>query len=318
MNDGVHKIGWSNGDVRAMRGSREFYLNNIAVTFGLLIQPHVLQNLREGTKRTFQNTGFSPRMLFCLPKPNLGYRNPRERKRISKSAVVEYNLGVKQLLSIPYLRDEHGNITPRQLYLDEEAYELSLQFAEEIELELRDGGRLQYLREFGGKLIAQSLRIAAIRQISSCIMIPGESTANLSALSGKSLPSHLRMISAESMASAIELCRKLISHTEAVMDLMGGDLSMTDAEAVCKWIRESVQQDEKGAYFFKQNDLNRSPRFNKSGIRRVLKALEVLQEHRMISPQCRLKKEKTKATLVYYVNPQLFADREKLNSTVAG
>ncbi len=65
--------------VRVDRGSREAYLNRPALTFGLAVQPQIIIELSQGSKRRFRGTGALARFLYCIPKSNIGQRDVTKR-----------------------------------------------------------------------------------------------------------------------------------------------------------------------------------------------------------------------------------------------
>lgn len=297
--------GHSGGALRVIRKDSDRSINNIAVTLGLAIQPQVLRDVKSANKKAFKGRGLLARMLFCIPKSNVGTRDVRNRKSIKSQTKNDFENGIKQLLVIPYNRNALGVVNPRRLVLDSAALEKWFQFSEYIEGEMNCGGRLDSLKEFGSKLPGQALRIAGLSHVADSVMRKrsGLSTQTLSALSS---PSHCteKEICVETMDSVIALCKKLIDHTTIAMELIETDDSDADAKAALEWIKSNCKQHTDNSWYFKRHELHTSSRFKKTNVDRVVKALSILISRNMISPECHIKFS-TRSTLIHYINPSL-------------
>ena len=111
------------------------------------------------------------------------------------------------------------------------------------------------------------------------------------------------------MASVVEFCKSLIPHAQATFNQIGVDPVMKDAKYCLDWIRGNAPRyDETGATSFKQNDMHGASRFKNGPVDRVLKALKILQERRVVSERCSLPTRKP--TYIYYVNPAVLRHGE--------
>ena len=53
--------------IRVDRGTREAWLDHPLSTFGLAVQPAVIEELRQGSKRQLRGKGCLARFLYCIP-----------------------------------------------------------------------------------------------------------------------------------------------------------------------------------------------------------------------------------------------------------
>jgi hypothetical protein len=69
----------------ADRASREAHLNNPLSTFGLAVQPTIIEELNRGNKRRFRGTGCLARFLYDVPESTVGKRDMTRRGNPSLS-----------------------------------------------------------------------------------------------------------------------------------------------------------------------------------------------------------------------------------------
>lgn len=111
-NPDVYLQGHAGGHLRVERNGRAVHLNRIALTVGLVVQPQVMADLKSGSKRSFRGKSLLTRFLYCLPKSNIGKRDVCKRQSISPSIRAAYISGIKKLLDIKSILDEHGKEIP--------------------------------------------------------------------------------------------------------------------------------------------------------------------------------------------------------------
>src|SRR5262249_19083318 len=118
--------------VRVDRGGRSAHLNHPLSTFGLAAQPIIIEELGQGSKRSFRGTGCLARFLYCVPASMVGKRDMRRREAISEEARLRYHEGVRTLLNIPPLIID-GAEQPRTLTLDQDALVSWMAFQQALE-----------------------------------------------------------------------------------------------------------------------------------------------------------------------------------------
>jgi hypothetical protein len=282
--------GHSAGTLRVTRQGRAVFLNNIAISLGLTVQPQVLSDLNHGSKQSFRGRGLLARFLFCLPKSNIGKREISKRLSIPLEVNRNYRASIMKLLDFDSERDVHGNIIPKSLCLEVEALNIWEAFSQWLELEQGEGGKFEHIQDWTGKLPGQVLRIAALCHVA------GQLDANISSL----------QIGKDTIASVLELAKNLVFHAQAALALMSNEQGLNDAEYILRWLTNHSECDEQGAYFFRRNELHKNSRFNKSKVDRLTKALSILTERHIVSPLCKLPTRKP--TLIHYVNPVILKD----------
>lgn len=122
-----------------------------ALTMCLTVQPDVLEEI--GGNSLFRGRGLLARYLYCYCKPMAGYRE-RQKKAIPEALSNKYRDHVSKLMNIP---EEE-----RILKLTPDAQALWDEFYNDVEQEMREGGALEYLKDWGSKLPGVVARIAGL------------------------------------------------------------------------------------------------------------------------------------------------------------
>ena len=180
------------------------------LTVGISPQPDVLQSLRD--QPGFRGRGLLARFLYGLPKSPLGYRK-LEPCAIPSEIERQYRAGVRRLL----------DYAPRdavQLRLCPSAYQEWKDFQRAVEVQFRDGGMLDGLKDWGSKLPGAALRLAGVFHLVEQIGHASISTE----------------VSHETVTRAIEFATSLISHARAVFALMERDPIIEHAQKLVSWI----------------------------------------------------------------------------------
>jgi hypothetical protein len=107
------------------------------------------------------------------------------------------------------------------LQLSAQAYGVWKDFQKAVQVQMRDGGPLCQIRDWGSKLAGAALRIASLLHVS----VKAEMLPNLSC-----------SVWSEQMISAVELCIGLISHVLVVFNMMSEDPVLTKSKRVLRWI----------------------------------------------------------------------------------
>lgn len=181
---------WSGSPARISRGSRDVALENPLLTFGLAIQPKVVEELSKGSSR-MRGVGALGRFLYVLPESNIGYRDVRASKPVDQGAKSVYEYNIRRLLDIK-------PDTPLVLTLTQEAREVYFDFAQFIEDRQGIGSEYEPIQDWTAKIAGQALRIAGLFHIADHWTAKTE-------------------ISAECMKRAVKVCHVLIRHAQKAL-----------------------------------------------------------------------------------------------------
>lgn len=200
--------------VRIDRGSRpSVVLNAPALTLILSPQPDVLQGL--ALKPGFRGRGLLARFLFVLPQSKIGYRNGNTRP-IPDAISSDHDAHIHALLR--FKRPETG---PYTIVLSDEAYEEWHEFAAQVEVSMREGGRFEQIQDWAGKLPGAAARIAGNLHVAELALgMPADSK-----------------LSIDTMRRALQFAAVLGAHAVAAFDLMGADEALKGARKVWSWIQ---------------------------------------------------------------------------------
>ncbi len=121
------------------------------LTMCLTIQPDVIREI--GNNNHFRGRGLLARFLYSHCKAQAGQRQ-RQVKSIPESLLNEYHRQIHSLLDIP--------LTTNILKLSPEGQALWDDFYNDVESEMRPGGDLEYLKDWGSKLPGAVARIAGL------------------------------------------------------------------------------------------------------------------------------------------------------------
>ena len=173
-----------------------------ALALALCLQTGVLESLRN--RESFRLEGVFGRILWCKPAPGLGTRLTGAavppRNEAAQRAFVRI---VRTLLGMKPRSYDDGTPQPHIIDLSPEALEAHHDFEAEVEPELADGARYGGIGDWAGKMVGQSVRIAALLELAS------RAGSRASLLDGP--------ISRRSMENAVAIVRALGSHALAVL-----------------------------------------------------------------------------------------------------
>ncbi len=217
---GVYLMGHAGDDLVIDRVSRQsIRVERPALTCAYTIQPAVIAGLAE--QPAFRGRGMLARYLYVDPASPIG------RRKVAMPPVPDaireaYRQAARTLeMDCRNIPDGFGCFTLR---LSPEAEADLRRWEQEIENELADGGELEAMRDWGGKLAGATLRLTAVLH---CVE---------HGLTGEVAP--------ETLAAAIEIARFLIPHAEAVLNLMGNaGGGSSDAQYVASWIERHGRQE---------------------------------------------------------------------------
>lgn len=207
---------WSGEAIRIDRRHADpILLDNPTLTLILSAQPDVLR--AAALTPSFRGRGLLGRLLFFIPQSRVGSRTI-ETTPIPEGVKNQYSATLLHLLRLPWNTDTQGENGPYLLTLENAAKTLWLDFAAAVECALADGASMAGMRDWGGKLPGQVLRLAGLCHVTLY-----------------ELPQH-HAITAETMRAAIQLGLLLIEHAKIAFGLMGVDDAIECARAVLKWI----------------------------------------------------------------------------------
>src|SRR3989339_368580 len=227
-NLGVYLKGHAGDDIRVNRANKDFVpriLHKPALTIGIAVQPDVLRGLT--LNKGFRGRGLLGRFLYSLPQSLLGHRkiNPDPIDEIIKAG---YERTITNALELEPLIDDYGNPYPHTLTLSQQALVILDDFAISIEKRLGTSGDLEPIRDWAGKLVGTTCRIAGI--------FHGLVYANGGCLENNE-------ISPEIMLGAIKIAQYLIPHAKAAFFEMGTNPAIDLAKKILSWLENDQIQE---------------------------------------------------------------------------
>ena len=209
--------------VRVDRGSRPpVILAHPTLSIGLSPQPDVLKGLM--SKPGFRGRGLLARFMYCVPRSRVGYRQLTQVP-LPATVVRHYESALKALADVPPDLLGERELS-RTLMFSADAYTLWKEYQRDVEKSMSEGGRLEHLKDWGGKLPGAAARIAGLfhcADFASDLM-------------------NQHSIQPETMARAIDLARFLTHHAIAVFDLMGADENMEAARDLWRSIAKARRE----------------------------------------------------------------------------
>ncbi|MBW6495852.1 MAG: DUF3987 domain-containing protein [Burkholderiaceae bacterium] len=270
---------YSGSSVRVDRGSRTAVIDRPALTFGLGMQPGLLQDMAPAAKRKFRSSGTFARFFFGLPATRIGKRDMGRRVTIPVDLEARYRGEVLRLLELEARTDvAAGEDDEHVLLLSDAARELWVKFAQKIENEQAEGGPLESMRDWCAKLPGGALRVAGLFHVAG---------------GGKASET----ISEETMKRAVGLCLRLIRHAQAVFDLIGADATTDDARLCWRWIERHGEAE------FLRSELHRAHHTRFDKIDRLIAALEALKTRNLIAGPYKGTGTGGRPPIYYAVNP---------------
>lgn len=143
------------------RTVESFTVKGARLTMGLQVQEATLRAFMNQSGGLARGTGFLARFLVSWPESTQGSRMftepPEDWPHLSA-----FNRRIAAILKQPVPIGEDGTLTPGVLSLTPEAKALWIQYHNEIELELADGGELYDVRDVASKTADNIARLAAL------------------------------------------------------------------------------------------------------------------------------------------------------------
>lgn len=178
---------------RVSRGAT--WIPNTSLTLALIIQPGVVEHLEKDNPE-FKSSGFLNRFLYALPAPMPP--GTFDTPAVPAAVSVDYDRRIEALMGSVWTAE---NITTMQLTAG--ARKVFADFYNDTEARKADGGDLDDLAEWAGKLCGQVIRLAA------CLALYDNHAAS--------------EITEEVMHRALSLAPYLVAHARAAFALMSRD-----------------------------------------------------------------------------------------------
>jgi replicative DNA helicase len=242
------------------------------LTMGLAIQPDVLDEI--GRNKHFRGRGLLARFLYSICKSKIGYRI-RQNKALPESTLQEYKNHIYSLMDVP------SNV---KIVLTPEAQKRWDEFYNDIERDLRPGGALEYLPDWGSKLPGAVARIAG--------------QLHMAALGQTGIE---KPVSVDFVTASCVLGGYFREHAMAAFHQMLEDPRIAAAKKILFYI-EKYKPDS-----FKGRDILRHAYFANRTMDEIEPGLKILLERGFLRerPSSYAGKGRPEAT-VYEVNPKLF------------
>ncbi|MEU7046769.1 DUF3987 domain-containing protein [Streptomyces varsoviensis] len=187
-----------------------------ALTIGVTPQPSVLQDLASAPGA--RDRGLLARFLYALPASNLGYRKIRTQPvpdAVNHTYDARLDAMVRTFTDLP---------DPVTVPLSAQADAVVERLQEQVEVQLRPDQPLSHVKDWAGKLVGATVRIAGLLHLADRIT------------TGWGEP-----ISAECVERAAVIAEFFTAHALAVFDLIAADPATEDALHILDWLRRPKQ-----------------------------------------------------------------------------
>lgn len=259
---------WSNHRI----GRSSQAMRNPSLTMALAVQPDVLDEL--GRNRQFKGRGLIARFLFSICRSQAGHRD-RRTNSLPGSLVGHYRDHIFELMNLV-----HGF----ELKLSPDAQAVWNEFYTDIEKEMRPGGVLEYVKNWGSKLPGAVARIAGLLHIAT------EGAAAID-----------KSICVNIVNGACVLGCYFKDHALAAFGQMREDSRMQSARKILSYIERHKPEQ------FKGRDVLRHAYFSSGSMQEIEPGLRILMERGYIREGAKGEysgKGRPEA-MIYEVNPKL-------------
>jgi hypothetical protein len=200
-------------------------------------QPILMRKLHE--RPEYHERGLLPRFLFAMPKSNVGYRQYDPNAAFNTTVATNYAEMITQLARLTRCPD--GAELPH-LRIEGAALLVWKRYADRVDRDCREGGRLHAIREWASKHPGRVARIAGTLHLMTLAAIGRLSTAfpkdkdlvDLVVLGARSIPPR-------TVAAACRLGKYYEAHALAAYDCMAALPDIEGARRVLAWIRRTKQ-----------------------------------------------------------------------------
>ena len=149
------------------RSSESFTVTGARLTIALQTQEATLKTFFEKTGTLARGSGFLARFLIAWPESTQGERLFREPLE-GFPALEKLNRRILEILKQDAPMDERGRLSPKILAFSLEAKAHWIEFYNEVEMELTDGGKLYGVRDVAAKIADNAARPAALFRAFAC------------------------------------------------------------------------------------------------------------------------------------------------------
>jgi putative DNA primase/helicase len=157
---------WDGKPLKATRQglAQSLEVDNPRLTIGVMIQEEALREFQNKSGTLARGNGFFARCLLSMPDSTQGSRT-FSKAPDSWRAVSEFNRQIKTILNRPAPLDESGNLRPVLMKFAPDAERAWIEFADQVEAELRFNGDLHQVKDIASKAADNVARLAALFQI---------------------------------------------------------------------------------------------------------------------------------------------------------
>ena len=210
------KKGWSGERIIVSRASgKAIDIPRAAITIGICLQPNVLDDL--SNKRSMRNEGFLARCLYAQPQSLVGFRKVRNQVARDMAADSQYEFALRRLLDVPWC-EEDGKLTTWPMEFTEDAVDVLLDYAEEVEPQMAGGRRLGGIADWANKAHGQVARIAGLQTLVTRACVEGPLV----------LTELFSPIEKQAVQDAVRLVRSFEDHALYVLARLGEDRTTKD------------------------------------------------------------------------------------------
>lgn len=255
-------------------------IDHPALTIGVTPQPSVLHEL--GDVGVLRDRGLLARFFYALPPSNLGYRKVRTTP-VPESVSRTYGSRVEQLLRTLTALPE-----PVTLSMDARADQAIEDLQQQLEVSIRPDQHLEHLRDWAGKLVGGTARLACLLHLAEHI---GEDWG--------------RPLTDATVHQAAEITGYFTDHALAVFDLIGSDPATEDARTILDWLARPKTDGTYRRTIKRRDAVAASRRFRT--VTQVDPALQLLEAHGYLQGEAagREGKRGRPESTTYRVHPSL-------------
>jgi len=264
---------------RVIRGGLRVVRPCVSAAFAL--QPDVIKGLAD--KQSFRGRGLIGRFLFAVPKSPLGNRKI-DTPPVPPCVKADYENLIRRVFDIKPISAD----VPHLLQLSPAARSRFRDWMADVEIMLGEWGRLELVKDWGGKLCGLTGRLIAILHL----------------VSNNRPEPWLDPVDLKTVESAIELARWAIPHAEAAIGLMSrSDDALNDAAYILKWLRRLAKPT------ISRRQIHEHGRQRFDGAReRLDRALEELVECGWLRPLLSDKPRVGRPSTQFEVHPNVWRD----------
>jgi hypothetical protein len=206
-------------------------------------QPILMRKLHE--RPEYHERGLLPRFLFAMPKSNVGYRQYDPNAAFNTTVAANYAEMITQLATLTRCPD--GAELPH-LRIEGAALLVWKRYADRVDRDCREGGRLRAIREWASKHPGRVARIAGVlhvltlagkKHLEALRILPSAKQGQFDLKDLKDLAAW--SIPPRTVAAACRLGKYYEAHALAAYDCMAALPDIEGARRVLAWIRRTKQ-----------------------------------------------------------------------------